>query len=96
MKRVEIILSAAIEEDFITKCEELSLSAYTKLVDVLGRGNSVPKQGDDVWPQFNSLFILYCEEEKIEVIKNLVGELRMQYPSEGFSCFISENDFIEI
>ena len=95
MKRIEIMLSAAVEEDFITKCEENDISAFTKLVNVIGIGNSVPKLGDSVWPQFNTMFIIYCNDEKLEVVKTIVELLRVQYSSEGIACFVIENGVIE-
>ena len=96
MKRIEIILSTAIEEDFITKCEENEIQAYTKLVDARGIGNSVPKQGDAVWPQFNTLFIIYCNDEKVDAFKTVIGKLREQYPSEGIACFVLEASVLEV
>ena len=96
MKKIELILSAAIEEDFITKCEENGIQAYTKLGDARGIGNSVPKQGDEVWPQFNTLFIIYCNDKKVEAIKTIIANLREQYPSEGIACFVLEASVLEV
>ncbi len=96
MKRVEIILSQSIDEDFITACDEKNVGkGFTKIPGIQGRGYSVPKQGDAVWPQLNTLFIVYCKDEEVEVLFEIVEELRKKYPTEGASFFESEGTFVE-
>ncbi len=96
MKRVEIVLSQSIEEDFINYCDEKNVGkGFTKISGIHGRGNSVPKQGDAIWPQLNTQFILYCEEKDVDILFRIIETLRKQYPTEGSSFFVSKENFEE-
>ncbi len=54
LKRVEIIFSAALDEDFAEGFKKNKIgSHFTKLSGVTGAGFSNPKLGDSVWPQLN-------------------------------------------
>ena len=91
MKRMEIIFSQSIDEDFIQKCAEKDVGKfYTKLPSVLGKGFSEPKMGDSIWPQLNVMFIIYCDESLVEVIQNIMKELHKTYVGEGAAAFVSE------
>lgn len=95
MKRMDIILSQALEEDFINQCHLLHVSdAYTKVPDVMGRGCSSPKMGDSVWPQLNSWFMMVVSDNDAFKLKKLVESLRREYPDEGIGCFESEVDVL--
>lgn len=99
MKKIEIILTQAIEEDFIMlyekACKEMSIKCkYTKIEDVMGQGNSNPKMGDSIWPQLNVMIIIYCEDSLVEVIKNIMNELHKTYVGEGAASFISDVDVL--
>ncbi len=96
MKRIEIILSQSIEDDFIAACDEKKVAkGFTKISGIHGRGNSVPKQGDAVWPQLNTQFIIYCEKEEVETIEEIINELRKKYPTEGAAFFVNKGKFFE-
>jgi hypothetical protein len=56
----------------------------------MGRGYSAPKLADAVWPQENTLFILYCTDEEAECVSQIVNSLRKEYVGEGLACFKSE------
>ncbi len=89
MKRVEVILSQALEEDFITFCEDRKVAKmYTKIPSVVGTGYANPKMGDSVWPQFNTMYIIYCKKEEAATIKEIAKILRKEYPEEGVACFV--------
>ena len=54
LKRVELIFSAAVDEDFMDGFKKKGIGAhYTKISGVTGAGFSNPKLGDSVWPQLN-------------------------------------------
>lgn len=90
-KRVELIFSQAIEEDFQQLFAENKVaSMYTKLDNVKGAGFSNPRLGDAIWPQLNVMYIIYCNEEDCKKIIEIVEQLRMQYIGEGVACFVSE------
>lgn len=95
MKRIEVILTQAIEEDFIElyekACKEKNIKcSYTKIDNIMGQANSNPKMGDSVWPQLNVMFIIYCEDNLVEVIQNIMKELHKTYVGEGAAAFVSE------
>lgn len=91
-KRVEIIFSQALEEDFQQYFAEKNVaSKYTKIENVKGAGFSNPRLGDAIWPQLNVMYIIYCNEEDCKAIIEIVEKLREQYMGEGIACFISES-----
>lgn len=91
-KRVEIIFSQAVEEDFIAEFTEQQVGLkYTKLANVMGAGFSNPRLGDAIWPQLNMMYIIYCGEEDCAKIIAIVEKLREKYMGEGIACFVSES-----
>lgn len=91
MKRMEIIFSQSIDEDFIQKCAEKDVGKfYTKLPSVLGKGFSEPKMGDSIWPQFNTMYVIFCPEDEEKIITSIIEDLRKQYIGEGIACFVSD------
>lgn len=91
-KRVEIICSQALEEDFTAAFKENKVATrYTKIDNVKGAGYSNPRLGDAIWPQFNVMYIIYCGEEDCKKIIEIVEQIRVQYIGEGIACFISES-----
>jgi len=91
MKKLEIILSQAIDEDFLHDCKVMHVADYyTKTIGVQGEGCSFPKMGDDVWPQLNNHYMIVIEDDEIETIKHIISHLREIYPDEGLACFVSD------
>ena len=84
--RLEIILSQSIEEDFVNAfLTKQTGNMFTKIDNVMGRGFSVPKMGDAIWPQLNCMYIVYCTEAQTNVIKDIISDLRQEYPDEGIA-----------
>ena len=91
-KRIEIIFSQAVEEDFVAEFKEQQVGLkYTKLANVMGAGFSNPRLGDAIWPQLNMMYIIYCSEEDCAEIIGIVEKLREKYMGEGIACFVSES-----
>jgi len=91
-KRVELIFSQAVEEDFQQEFKESKVAAkFTKLANVMGAGFSNPRLGDSVWPELNMMYIIYCSEEDMNKILSIVEKLREKYMGEGIACFVSES-----
>ncbi len=87
--RVEIICSQALEEDFAEEFENNNVGKkFTKIANVMGAGWSNPHLGDAVWPQLNTMYIIYCDKEESEKIIQIVSKLRKLYHTEGIACFI--------
>ena len=91
LKRVELIFSAAVEEDFMEGFKKKKIAShFTKISGVTGAGFSNPKLGDAVWPQLNEMIIVYCAKDEAEKIIGLAKDLRGRYPTEGIACFVSK------
>lgn len=91
LKRVELIFSAAVDEDFMEGFKKKGIGAhYTKISGVTGAGFSNPKLGDSVWPQLNEMILVYCSKDEAEKIISLAKDLREKYPMEGIACFVSK------
>ena len=89
--RVEIICSQALEEDFDAEFKANNVAKmFTKVDDVKGAGYSNPHLGDAVWPQLNTMYIIYCNKEDADKIAAIVLKLRKLYRTEGIGCFISQ------
>ncbi len=91
-KRVEMIFSQAVEEDFQQAFKEENVAAkFTKIPNIMGAGFSNPRLGDAVWPELNVMYIVYCSEEESKKIIAIVEKLREKYMGEGIACFVSES-----
>lgn|SRR5574344_1388879 len=89
--RVDLIFSSALEEDLFAGFAKLGIvKKYTKIPSVYGAGCSTPKLGDPIWPQVNTMVIVFCTKEEAEKIVTVVEQVRKMYPVEGVACFISE------
>ena len=95
MKRIEIVMTQAIEVDFMNLYEKACRIAYikckfTKIDNVMGQGNTNPKLGDAIWPQLNVMFILVIEDRYVNIIRNIMNTLHNTYVGEGAAAFISD------
>lgn len=95
MKRFEIVMNQAVEEDFFELCKKYDVGkAYTKYDDVCGKGLQNPKMGDAVWPQFNITLVIVCDSTEASKYVQIIKELRINSPDEGVFCSVSEVDTI--
>lgn len=60
---------------------------YTLISEAKGEGASGPRMGSHVWPEENSLFILYVEEQQLEKVRDIIEQMRQQHPSNGIAGF---------
>ena len=60
---------------------------YTLISEAKGEGASGPRMGSHVWPEENSLFILYVEEQQLEKVRAIIEQMRRQHPSNGIAGF---------
>lgn len=95
MKRIEIVMTQAIEVDFMNLYEKACRIAdikckFTKIDNVMGQGNTNPKLGDAIWPQLNVMFILVIEDRYVNIIRNIMNTLYNTYVGEGAAAFISD------
>lgn len=89
--RIDLMFSQAIEEDFIAEFDKYQVGqSYSKTSNVIGKGCSNPKMGDAIWPQLNSMYLIFCSSEESQIIRRIVKDLRQKYPTEGVACFVSQ------
>lgn len=101
MKRVEIVMTQAIESDFLQLYERACRRAkikckYTKIENVMGVGNKDPKLGDAIWPQLNVMFIIYIEEKYVKMITEIMQALHKEYIGEGAAAFATDCNCTDI
>ena len=88
--RIEIICSQAMGEDLLDGFKFRKIKCYTQIPSLVGTGYSVPKLGNEIWPQLNTMFIVYCNKEDSKKIKALIKTLRKQFVGEGLACYVSK------
>lgn len=90
MKRIEIIFSQAIEEDILDALKPIPEAQFFSLIPgVKGRGYTTPKMGDSIWPEINSLMIIYCaSDEATAAIEKAIIKLQAKYTREGLAMFV--------
>ena len=90
LRRIEIICSQAMGEDLLDGFKFRKIKCYTQIPSLVGTGYSVPKLGNEIWPQLNTMFIVYCNKEDSKKIKALIKTLRKQFVGEGLACYVSK------
>ncbi len=89
MKRVEIMGAQAILEDVLEALEHYEVPMhYTVIPTAHGKGNTIPKLGDNVWPEENFVLIIYCEDVVLEKIEKALELVRKRYDHEGIGYFV--------
>jgi hypothetical protein len=46
--------------------------------------------GDGIWPQLNTMYIIFCTEDEEKIILSILEDLRKEYIGEGIACFVSD------
>ncbi|HDQ14504.1 MAG TPA: hypothetical protein ENN41_06795 [Sediminispirochaeta sp.] len=95
MTRFEIVCNQAVESDLLDLLpEEIS---YTLIPAVLGRGRQGVRRGDAVWPERNSMVIIYTDqEEQSESIVRVLRALKKNFPQEGIKAFAYPVENLEL
>ncbi len=88
MKRVEVIFSQALEDEILSAIAPIPEAAhYTIIPNVRGKGYTVPKMGDAIWPGINEILIVYCSDAGAKAIEHEVSKVREASPNEGVAFF---------
>nr|WP_319475120.1 PG0541 family transporter-associated protein [uncultured Sphaerochaeta sp.] len=89
MRRVEIMAAQAILEDVLEALGHYEVPMhYTIIPTAHGKGSTIPKLGDDVWPEENFVLIIYCEEATLESIEMAIQLVKKKYDHEGIGYFV--------
>ncbi len=90
MNRIDIFANQALSDLIERDLNKLDKINYTLLRDSAGKGHKGFCLGNDVWPEHNVVFIIYCTDEKIEGIKGVLNTLKGKFPIIGLSCYITK------
>jgi len=83
-----IVYDRAIDEEVIDLLEGLQIKYYTKWRDAHGVGRHDPHLGDEVWPGLNNVIMVVAEEEKKDILLDLIKSLQTSFPSVGLRAFV--------
>ncbi len=88
MYRVEIMSNQSLEEDIKEAFAQNNVAkAFTMIPNVQGQGNSFPKEGNEIWPEENILFIIYCEKEEFDQLTAVINNIKAKNKQEGVKMF---------
>ncbi len=89
MRRVEIMAAQAILDDVLESLEHYEMGMrYTIIPTAHGKGNTIPKLGDSVWPEENFIMIIYCEDGELVRIQEALNLVKKKYDHEGIGYFV--------
>jgi len=89
MKLAIIIYGSPIDPDVTEAIEAIGLNSYTKLPEVLGRGQkSGPHLNTHVWPGTNSLMIVSLTDEHVPGLVEALKPLKERFSHEGLKLYL--------
>jgi nitrogen regulatory protein PII len=90
MKKIEMIVNRAVEEDILEELSLLELDGhYTLTSPVHGTGRSGPRKGSSVWPEENSHILLIIPDEQLTFVRSAFLAVKDRFPGMGMKCYIS-------
>lgn len=92
IKRVEVVTEFLEMPEIIEKVEELGISGYTLIKDVIGKGGRGFQQADELTDVFkNSLLLVACTDAQAE---QLVTAIRPMLKKRGGICLVSDAQWV--
>lgn len=92
IKRVEIVTDSLEMQEVTDIIDQLGISGYTLIKDVLGKGERGVQSGDELTGVFkNSLLLVACEAEKVPA---LVEAIRPVLKKRGGICLVSDAQWV--
>jgi len=89
MLRIEIIGDATLEEEVRKGLGRIRKGlGHSSIYPVSGQGVKGGRFGANVWPEENTLFLMYLPEEDLEKVQLLISTIRSQYPHNGLAAFV--------
>ncbi|MBU1999108.1 MAG: hypothetical protein KKE64_06400 [Candidatus Omnitrophica bacterium] len=89
IKMVMLVYNEAIDEEVMEVLENCAMKNYTKITQVIGRGNSSgTHHGNDVWPGRNNILYVACDEKQAKQMLSCIKELRKKFSHEGVKAFV--------
>jgi nitrogen regulatory protein PII len=92
IKRVEIVTDSLEMHEVTDIIDQLGISGYTLIKDVVGKGERGLQSGDELTGVFkNSLLLVACEAEKVPA---LVEAIRPILKKRGGICLVSDAQWV--
>lgn len=92
IKRVEIVTDSLEMQEVTDIIDQLGISGYTLIKEVLGKGERGVQSGDELTGVFkNSLLLVACEAEKVPA---LVEAIRPVLKKRGGICLVSDAQWV--
>lgn len=90
MKAVFISFNQAYYEMIIELLDHNNIRGFTYWPEVQGRGsvNGEPRYGSHAWPALNSSIITIIEEEKVNLLLDLLHKMDKQTEALGLRAFV--------
>ncbi len=86
--RVEVIGNQSVFQDLLLRSEERgAMKNYTLMSEIYGSGSSGKRLGDSVWPEENFICIIYCGKEEMDIIADVVAQIKLLFSYEGIKMF---------
>lgn len=92
MKRIDMIINKAVEENILEELSLLELDGhYTLTTPVHGVGGSGPRMGSATWPEENSHILMIIPDEQLPSVRSAFTAVKQRFPNMGMKCYISSN-----
>jgi hypothetical protein len=69
-----------VEPDVMQTLEEMGLEHFTRFTDVAGAGDTGRREGNPVWPGFNTVLFIVMEDQRIQPLIERLHAVRDSYP----------------
>lgn len=85
--RIEIIANQSVRDEILQELETVKCRYFTEIPSVYGKGRQEPKQGDGIWPEMNTLFIIYTSKNILDDLITSINIIKETFPHEGIKLF---------
>lgn len=85
-----IVYNQAVTEKVDLLLDKLNIRGYTKWENVMGRGNEKgePRMGTHTWPEMNSSTLVIVEDEKVNILLDVIKKLDAINDEVGVKAFV--------
>ena len=91
-KKIEIVCDSLEVKNVVKLLDDIGITGYTIIRDVVGKGGRGVRSGDDVTDVFkNSLIMAVCGDE---MISDLVEVIRPILKRFGGICLVSDTNYV--
>lgn len=90
MNRVDIFANQALDSIIERGLSELDGVHFTVHHHLGGNGNKGFCLNSDIWPEGNVGYIIYCNDTRLEQIKELLVKIKEEFPVIGLHSFVTQ------